>query len=96
MSSLPNPTQPCVSLLSTLDPSSQSWTPEEVYDEVLGVQEYLKTNKTLYKTKEEWSGKTAEWFSSALLSLDITQVKKEVNTFIKTVDHLAKSESKAE
>ncbi len=59
---------------------------------MLGVQDYLKTNETLYKTKEEWDDKVTEWFSSALLSLDIALVRKDVNTFIKTVDLLEKSE----
>ena len=62
-----------------------------MYDEVLGVQDYLKTNKTLYKTKDKWSAMVTEWYSSALLSLDVPAVKKEVNTFMKTVDHLEKS-----
>lgn len=76
---------------SSLNPSSQSWTPEEVYDEVLGVQEYLNTKQTLYRTKERWDAKIAEWCSMSMLSLDIVKVKKEVNTFVKTMDLLEKS-----
>jgi hypothetical protein len=76
---------------SSLDPSSQSWTPEEVYDEVLGVQDYLNTNKTLYNTRDKWSTMVTDWYSTPLLSLDMAAVRKEVNTFMKTVDHLEKS-----
>ena len=63
-----------------------------MYDEVQGVQEFMKTKMTLYETKESWETKTKEWYSAPLLSLDMAQVKKDVTTFVKTVDHLEKCE----
>ena len=77
--------------LSSLDPSSQSWTPEEVYDEMLEVQEHLRMKQILYETKDKWDHSVVKWLSAPLFSLDIATVRKEVTTFIKTVDNLEKS-----
>ena len=55
------------------------------------MQEYLNTKQTLYKTKERWDAKIAEWCSVTMLSLNIVEVKKEVNSFVKTMDQLEKS-----
>lgn len=74
------------------DTTSHSWTPEEVYNEVIIVEQCLEMRETLFQTKAEWDVKRDKWLYSPIISLDFPTVKRELKGFIKTIDFLDKSE----
>ena len=81
----PTPPPPSVS-----DTSSQSWMPEEVHTEVLGVQQVLKLRQTFFLTQQSWAEQLEGWSSRPLVSLDLSELQRELNGFLHTVDHLEK------
>lgn len=73
-----------------MDSSAQSWTPEEVCEEVTGILQSLKFLLTLIKTKRDWDTKVAHLAQLSLCYLDIEELWKEANIYRKKVDHLEK------
>ena len=73
---------------STLDSSVQSWTPEEVYDEVVNVSQSLEARESLFHTQLDWKSKVKHWKCLPIASLKISDLQKEVNGFINRVDSL--------
>jgi len=72
----------------SLDPSSHSWTPEEVYDEVLAIQQSLEVKKSLFHTKLEWNCMVEEWNHLPLAAMKFADLQKQMNNFLHTVDYL--------
>ena len=70
--------------------SQYSWTPEEVYEEVQGIQQSLDVRKHLLESKKKWSELVVSWNKEQLKSLDIDKLQSEVNSYVNTLDYLEK------
>ena len=71
---------------------SLSWTPDKVYCEVLSLLDSISLRKQLFEVRADWETKVNNWSSAPIFVLPFTQVQKEVNQFIKTIENLQKSE----
>ena len=79
---------------SAVDPSVPSWTPEEVYDEVVSVSQALQARQSLFRVWEDWRDKLAQWRGLPITALSMTELHKDVNTLISHVDYLEKGLSR--
>ena len=78
---------------SAVDPSVPSWTPEEVYDEVVSVSQALRARQSLFRVWDDWRDKLAQWRGLPITALSMAELHKDVNTLISQVDYLEKGTS---
>ena len=75
---------------SSLDASSPSWSPEEVYDEVLKVQQSLEVRQSLLHAKQDWNHLVERWETQPLAAINVADLQKQINNFLHTLDYLEK------
>lgn len=75
---------------SSLDTSSHSWSPEEVYDEVLRVQQSLEVRQSLLHAEQDWNHLVERWESQPLAAIHVADLQKQINNFLHTLDYLEK------
>lgn len=73
---------------STLESSSHTWTPEEVHEEVVSVQQVLRVRQTLFTTVRDWAVLVGRWSTQPLPSLNVAQLQRDVNSYVQATDYL--------